>query len=166
LAYFAAAMSRNQRIVLVVAAVAVAVLAFVIAQPGGDDDEGGETAVTTPVQTETEAPSATTPEETAEEPPPPPEPEVTRIRMRDGSVVGGAKDIEVTRGDVVRIVVTSNAPDEIHLHGYDITRTPGPGQPARFQFTADAEGAFEIESHVAEDAGLDPLVATLVVEPS
>ena len=171
MAYFAAAMSRNQRIALVVAAVAVAVLAFVIAQPG-DDEDGGEQAATTPAQTETEtAPGdggtpAPTEAETEEEPPPPPEPEVTRIQMRDGTVVGGAKDIEVTRGDTVRIVVTSDAPDEIHLHGYDITRTPEPGKPARFQFRADAEGAFEIESHVAEDAGLDPLVARLVVEPS
>jgi FtsP/CotA-like multicopper oxidase with cupredoxin domain len=171
LAYFAAAMSRNRRIALVVAAVAVAVLAFVIAQPG-DDEDGGEQAATTPAQTETEtAPGdggtpAPTEAETEEEPPPPPEPEVTRIQMRDGSVVGGAEDIEVTRGDTVRIVVTSDAPDEIHLHGYDITRTPEPGKPARFQFRADAEGAFEIESHVAEDAGLDPLVARLVVEPS
>jgi FtsP/CotA-like multicopper oxidase with cupredoxin domain len=163
-------MSRNQRIALVVAAVAVAVLAFVIAQPG-DDDDGGEQAATTPAQTETEGGSGDggtpAPTETeGEEPPPPPEPEVTRIQMRDGTVVGGAKDIEVTRGDTVRIVVSSNAPDEIHLHGYDITRTPAPGKPARFQFRADAEGAFEIESHVAEDAGLDPLVARLVVEPS
>jgi FtsP/CotA-like multicopper oxidase with cupredoxin domain len=162
-------MSRNQRIALVVAAVAVAVLAFVIAQPG-DDEDGGEQAATTPAETDTGGDSgdggATAPAETEEEPPPPPEPEVTRIRMRDGTVVGGAQDIEVTRGDVVRIVVTSNAPDEIHLHGYDITRTPAPGRPARFRFRADAEGAFEIESHVAEDAGKDPLVARLVVEPS
>jgi FtsP/CotA-like multicopper oxidase with cupredoxin domain len=162
-------MSRNQRIALVVAAVAVAVLAFVIAQPG-DDEDGGERAATTPAQTDTGGGSgdggAQAPTATEEEPPPPPEPEVTRIQIRDGSVVGGPKDIEVTRGDTVRIVVTSDAPDEIHLHGYDITRNPEPGKPARFQFTADAEGAFEIESHVAEDAGLDPLVARLVVEPS
>jgi FtsP/CotA-like multicopper oxidase with cupredoxin domain len=80
--------------------------------------------------------------------------------------VGGAQDIEVESGDTVQIVVTSDAPDEIHLHGYDITRNPAPGQPARFRFKADAEGSFEIESHVAEDAGKDPLVARLVVQPS
>jgi FtsP/CotA-like multicopper oxidase with cupredoxin domain len=162
-------MPRNQRIALVVAAVAVAVLAFVIAQPG-DDDDGGERAATTPAQTDTGGGTgdggAQAPTATEEEPPPPPEPEVTRIQIRDGSVVGGPQDIEVTRGDTVRIVVTSDAPDEIHLHGYDITRNPEPGRPARFQFRAEAEGAFEIESHVAADAGLDPLVARLVVEPS
>jgi FtsP/CotA-like multicopper oxidase with cupredoxin domain len=165
-------MTRNQRIALVVAAVAVAVLAFVIAQPG--DDEDGDRAATTPAPTETEETAdggtadggAEAPPETEEEPPPPPEPEVARIQIRGGEVVGGAQDIEVTRGDTVRIVVTSDAPDEIHLHGYDITRNPAPGQPARFRFKAEAEGAFEIESHVAADAGKDPLVARLVVEPS
>jgi FtsP/CotA-like multicopper oxidase with cupredoxin domain len=159
-------MTRNQRIALVVAAVAVAVLAFVIAQP--DDEDGGERAATMPAQTETEGTAdggAEAPPET-EEPPPPPETEGTSIQIRGGEVVGGAQDIEVTQGDTVRIVVTSDAPDEIHLHGYDITRNPAPGQPARFQFRADAEGAFDIESHVAEDAGKDPLVARLVVEPA
>jgi FtsP/CotA-like multicopper oxidase with cupredoxin domain len=160
-------MSSNQRIALVVAAVVVAVLAFVIAQPGDDEDEG-DRAATTPAQTETGGGSTGGPEptEAEEPPPPPPEPEVTRIRMRGGAVVGGVKDIEVESGDTVRIVVASDAPDEIHLHGYDITRNAAPGNPARFRFEADAEGAFEIESHVAEDAGRDPLVARLVVQPS
>jgi FtsP/CotA-like multicopper oxidase with cupredoxin domain len=169
LPYFAAAMSRNQRLALVAAAVAVAVLAFVLAQPGDDEDDG-ERAATTPAQTETESGSSggTGPTETeAEEPPPPPpEPEVTRLRLRGGEVVGGAQDIEVESGDTVRIVVSSDAPDEIHLHGYDITKNPAPGRPVRFVFEADAEGAFEIESHVAADAGKDPLVARLVVQPS
>jgi hypothetical protein len=160
-------MSRSQRIALVVAAVLVAVLAFAIAQPG-DDEDGGDTATTTPAQTETGGtPDGTVTEPTgAEEPPPPPEPEVTRIRIRGGSVVGGPKDIEVESGDTVGIVVTADAPDEIHLHGYDITRNAAPGQPARFRFEANAEGAFEIESHVAADAGKDPLIARLVVQPS
>jgi FtsP/CotA-like multicopper oxidase with cupredoxin domain len=166
LPYFGAAMSRNQRIALMAAAVVVAVLAFVLAQPGDDEDDG-ERAATTPAQTETQSGSSggTGPTET-EAPPPPPEPEVTRLRLREGAVVGGAQDIEVESGDTVRIVVTSDAPDEIHLHGYDITRNPAPGRPAQFRFKADAEGSFEIESHVAADAGKDPLIARLVVQPS
>jgi FtsP/CotA-like multicopper oxidase with cupredoxin domain len=161
--------SRNQRILLVVAALAVAVAAFVIAQPGDDEGESGERAANTTPQTSTggggaDDGSATAPEET--EPPPPPKPEVTRITIRGGSVVGGPKDIEVETGDTVRIVVTADAPDDIHLHGYDIEKEAAPGQPARFRFKADAEGAFDIESHVAEDAGKDPLVARLVVSPS
>ncbi len=74
-------------------------------------------------------------------------------------MAGGAADIQVTKGDVVRIVVSADAPDDIHLHGYDIEKKVAPGQPARFRFRADVEGIFEIESHVAEDAGKDPLIA-------
>ena len=160
-------MSRNQRIALVVAAVVVAAVAFVVAQPG-DDEDAGPTADTTPAQTETESETggADTEEQTEEEPAPPPEPEVTRIRITGGEVAGGAKDIRVESGDVVRIVVTADAPDDIHLHGYDIEKEAAPGQPARFDFKASIEGQFEMESHVAADAGLDPLVARLVVAPS
>jgi FtsP/CotA-like multicopper oxidase with cupredoxin domain len=159
-------MSRNQRITLVVAALAVAVVAFVIARPGGDD-EPRQSAATTTAQTKTETGTG---EDSAEPQPttetPPPKPKVTRIEIKAGTVAGGAKTIEVQKGDTVRIVVSADAPDDIHLHGYDIERTAAPGQPARFRFKANAEGGFEIESHTAEDAGLDPLVARLVVAPS
>jgi hypothetical protein len=161
LPYFPAAMSRTQRIALVAAALVVAVVAFVIARP--DDDAGsGESARTTPAQTETDG-GATQPPEAE---PPPAESGVTRIQIRGGSVVGGTKDVEVEAGETVRIVVSADAPDEIHLHGYDITRDAAPGRPARFRFDANLEGIFEMESHVAADAGRDPLVARVVVEPS
>ena len=150
---------------MVVAALAVAVVAFLIARPG-DDEQPERSAATTPAQTDTGEDSAEPQPTTEAEPPPPPKPKVTRIKITGGAVAGGAKTIEVSRGDTVRIVVTADASDEIHLHGYDITRTAAPGRPARFRFKANAEGAFEIESHVAADAGLDPLVARLVVAPS
>jgi FtsP/CotA-like multicopper oxidase with cupredoxin domain len=160
-------MSRNQRIALVVVALVVAVVAFVIARPGGDDDNGTERAAqTAPAQTETGAAEETAETQTETEPPTPPEPEISRIRVRGGSVVGGVQRVQATKGDTVRIVVTSDAPDEIHLHGYDVYEDVAPGKPARFVFRADIEGIFEIESHVAEDAGRDPLLARLVVEPS
>ena len=89
-----------------------------------------------------------------------------RVRIRQGAVLGGPKRFVVQKGDTVQIVVQVDAPDDIHLHGYDIERTAGPGRPARFNFKADIEGDFEIESHVAEDAGRDPLIARLVVEPA
>lgn len=158
-------MSNQQRIALIVAAVVVAIVAFVIAWPGSDD-EPERAASTTSTQTETGDDSAEPQPTTDTEPPPPPEPEVARIDIKGGAVPGGAKNIDVAKGDTVRIVVTADAPDEIHLHGYDITRNAAPGQPARFRFKANAEGSFEIESHVAEDAGLDALVARLVVSPS
>ena len=162
---------------LVVAALAVAVIAFVIASPGSDDGDGEQAAQTTTTQAETGGETETeveveteteteTEAETETEPQPPPEPPVTRVRIKGGQVVGGPKTVEVARGDAVRLVVAADAPDEIHVHGYDITKNAGPGAPARFVFRADLEGVFEVESHVAEDAGRNPLVARLVVNPS
>jgi FtsP/CotA-like multicopper oxidase with cupredoxin domain len=169
LPYFAAAMPRNQRIALVVAALAIAAVAFLVARPDADDG-ADPSATATPAQTETQTGTgedSAEPQPTMEdESPSPSPPKVARIDIKSGSVAGGAKTIEVARGATVRIVVTADAPDEIHLHGYDITRNAAPGQPARFRFKANAEGAFELESHVAEDAGLDAQVARLVVTPS
>jgi hypothetical protein len=145
-------MSRNQRIGLVVAALAVAVVAFVVAQPGGDDG-GSQT-------TKNNRGAASQDVQTATEPP------VTRIGVKGGVVVGDPKTIRVAKNDIVRIVVSSDAPDEIHLHGYDIEKEAAPGKPARFRFKADAEGAFVLESHAAEDAGKEPLLAHLLVGPS
>jgi plastocyanin len=156
-------MSRSQRIGLLLAALAVAVVAVVVAVASGGDDEGDQAARTTQTTTQAETGTETTeqPHETV-----PPEPTVTRIRIKGGQVVGAPADVKVTKGDVVRIVVSGDAADEIHLHGYDIYEPLAPGKPARFVFTADVEGIFELESHVAEDAGRDPLIGKLTVEPS
>ena len=141
---------------LLIGALAIAVVGFIALRP--DDNDDNESA---PV---TEARSGETTTESGT--PAPEQPKTTGIRIRGSEVVGGAPDIEVTKGDRVRIIVRSDAPDELHLHGYDISREAGPGKPARFVFSADLEGAFELESHTAEDAGKDPIVARLAVRPS
>ena len=140
-----------------VGALVVAVVAFVVAQPGDEEDPTPSASTTAAETQQTEAEA---------EPPPPPEPEVTRMRLRGGEVVGGARTIEAEKGDTVRIVVATDAPDELHLHGYDIEREAAPGSPARFRFKAAAEGEFELESHTAEHAGKEPVIARLLVGPS
>jgi FtsP/CotA-like multicopper oxidase with cupredoxin domain len=153
-------MSKAGRWGLVALAVAVAVAAFLIARPG-DDDSGSEQAAGTATETVT-APTATAP--SAPEPPPD-GPDPTTIELT-GNAVDEVVDIAVAKGDEVRLLVRSDAPDEIHVHGYDVSRDAAPGSPARFAFPATIEGVFEIESHEAEHAGKDALIARLVVEPS
>jgi hypothetical protein len=152
-------MPRNQRIGLLVAAVVVIAAGIVIAASGGGDDDGDKTAQTT-TQAQSGTKTTEEPHETVQR-----AADSEHIQIKGGQVVGGPKDIKVTKGDHVRIVVSSDAQDDIHLHGYDIEKPVEPGQPAQFNFIADIEGIFEIESHVAEDAGREPLVAKLTVEP-
>jgi hypothetical protein len=152
-------MSRNQRLALVAAFVAAAAVAFVVAKPGdgGDGASGG----TAPPRTEIGDGGGGQANDTAR-----PRRRPTRIALRRGSVAGGARTITAERGESVRIVVTSDTPDELHLHGFNITRKAAPGGPARFNFRADIEGEFELESHTAEDAGRDPRVARVRVGPA
>ena len=154
-------MSRNQRIGLLVAAGVVVVVAIVIAVgSGGSDDTSTAGSTNTTAQTTSTKTSTEEPHETV-----PAEPKVNRIEIKGGQPVGGVQDIKVKKGDQVTIVVSADAEDDIHLHGYDIEKPVGPGEPASFKFTADIEGIFEIESHVAEDAGREPLIGKLTVEP-
>jgi hypothetical protein len=147
-----------------VAAAVVVVVAIVVAVASGGDDGGS--ADTTAQTTQTTAETSTT-ETSTEEPHEtvPAEPKVNRIEIKGGQPVGGVQDIKVKKGDQVTIVVSADAEDDIHLHGYDIEKPVEPGKPATFKFTADIEGIFEIESHVAEDAGREPLMGKLTVEP-
>jgi hypothetical protein len=152
-------MGRNQRIGLLAAAALVAVVAVVIAVASGGDDGGGQAAQTTTTGTATTG-TTEEPHETLAQ-----NQDFKRIRIKGGQPVGGVADIKVTKGEHVRIVVSSDAHDDIHLHGYDIEKPVEPGQPAQFNFVANIEGIFEIESHVAEDAGREPLMGKLTVEP-
>ena len=168
MAYSGQMMSRNGRVGLLALAAVIAVAVFVLARPeeGSDkaDDPSGNAGQARPAQGADEGRrSDDGPTATAESALPPPP---TEIRLRGGEVQGGVQRIEAKAGNTVRFVVISDAPDDIHLHGYDIEKETGPGKPARFRVKADLEGVFEIESHVAEDAGREPLIANLVVEPS
>jgi len=154
-------MSKGGRWGLVALAVVVVVAAFLIARPGDDDDDGGGNQAASTSTTET-SPIATAPSAPK---PPPDGPSATVIELT-GHAVGEVSDITVEKGDPVRLVVRSDEPDDIHIHGYDIEKPVAPGRPARFQFDATIEGVFEIESHEAEHAGKDALIARLVVEPS
>ena len=155
-------MSRNQRIGLLVAAALVAVVAIVVAVASGGGDDGGQSSSTTTTgSTATSATMATSTEQPHETLPA----DSLRLQIKGGNPVGGVQDFKVKKGDKVTIVVSADAHDDIHLHGYDIEKPVEPGQPATFKFTANIEGIFEIESHVAEDAGREPLMGKLTVEP-
>ena len=55
--------------------------------------------------------------------------------------------VEVRKGALVRITVTSDAADNLHLHGYDLEVDLPAGQPASVQFRANQSGLFEVETH-------------------
>jgi heme/copper-type cytochrome/quinol oxidase subunit 2 len=69
--------------------------------------------------------------------------------VRDGEPVGGVKRLEYERGERVRFSVKSDVADEVHVHGFDVTRDVPANRSVRFAFPADIEGVFEVELHDA-----------------
>jgi hypothetical protein len=55
--------------------------------------------------------------------------------------------VEVGKGSLVRITVTSDVADELHVHGYDKTLALPAGSPASIDLRVDRTGLFEVEAH-------------------
>jgi hypothetical protein len=125
--------SRAASLALAAAGLIVAVVLFLVLRPG--DESTTPTAIPKTTQT---APTTTTTPTT---------PEVQRIRIdfRDGRVVGGIRRARVEQGERVRLVVRADLSDEVHLHGYDISRRIRPGAPTLIVFRATVVGQFEVE---------------------
>ncbi len=127
--------------------VAIVVFLFV-----ANDDTADQESETTQ-QAETNPPMDDEPEKDQEkdpdrQPQDTAEPEVPRIEIRNGEPVGGVQEIEVTEGDELRIDITTDAPDELHLHSYDVYLDIVPGKTNQLVVEkADIGGVVELESH-------------------
>ena len=128
---------RTSRALIAVAALVAVVVLFVVLA-GGDDDGGGETTTQAQPTTGTTAPAAGTQPEPAEEP-------VPRIVVEGGEPRGGVERLSFDSGERVRFVVRSDVADEVHVHGYDVSREVPAGGSVRFGFPASIEGVFEVE---------------------
>lgn len=98
--------------------------------------------------------SSTTIEVTADQAAAPPLEEadtVIEIAVVDGSVQRDDTRFVVEQGSTIGLVVTTDAPDRVHVHGYEILAMVEPDDPVDIVFTADSAGVFEVE---LEDSGL------------
>lgn len=70
---------------------------------------------------------------------------VIEVTYAGGQVAGGAQRTTVGLGETVRIRVTSDVADEIHVHTYDVRADVTPGQPAQLELVASIPGRHEVE---------------------
>lgn len=143
--------NRTPRLIVVGLLIAAAVALFVVLS---DDETSDE-----PTGTATEA---TAPDGNGTEPAPAPEPRVETFVIQNGEVKGGTRRIAYNTGETVRMVVRLDETyEEIHVHGYDLTKTDVSGTQ-RLQFKAELEGIYEVEAHGAVG---DVILAELEVRP-
>jgi hypothetical protein len=67
------------------------------------------------------------------------------ISVRGGQASGEIGRVTVPLGTPVTLSVTSDATDEIHVHGYDRKAEIPAGGTASVSFTANIPGVFEVE---------------------
>jgi len=145
-------MSRGQRLTFLGIAAVIAVVAVVLLAGGGDDSEDASNTAATATPTETAATGGAAAEEGTPTPKPKPKPPLLKA--------GSEKALTFEEGETVRFRVTSDTPEEIHVHGYDITKEVPAGETVNVSFKADITGIFEIEFHNSGE-----LIAQLKVVP-
>ena len=136
-------MSRNQRLSFLGIAAVIAVVAIIVLTTGGGSDGDGQDSASS-AATATATPSST--------PTPKPQPPLL--------VAGKVAKLRFDEGETVRFRVRNDAPEHIHIHGYDIMKDVEPGKTANVSFKADITGIFEIEF---EDSAQQ--IAELRVDP-
>jgi heme/copper-type cytochrome/quinol oxidase subunit 2 len=149
-------MSSINRIFFACAALIVLLIAVLLFKPV---DESNPPATTSPAPP-AEAPDQSTAADATSEPKATatPRPKPLTVEVRGLQPVNGVKELDVREGERVRFNVTSDQPEEVHVHGYDVTGEVGPAKPATFSFPATITGIFEVE---LEHAGVEILKLTV-----
>jgi hypothetical protein len=127
---------------VIAAALAVALLGTAC---GGEAEPA---SATTPAGPATSAAGTTS----AAPPPTTPSADVVEIRVTvaDGKVSPRTSVHKVRLGQTVRLIVTVDKADELHVHGYDKELELAAGRPATLEFRADQAGDFEVETHESD----------------
>jgi plastocyanin len=73
-----------------------------------------------------------------------------RVTVADGKVSPRPSVHKVRLGQTVRLVVTIDQADQVHVHGYDKELEVAAGRPVTLEFRADQAGSFEVETHESE----------------
>jgi FtsP/CotA-like multicopper oxidase with cupredoxin domain len=89
------------------------------------------------------------------------------LRFANGAAVGGSEDITATQGQRLTVSLHTDAPAELHIHGYELSKDVDAGGTGSITFTADATGVFEVEAHplVHGEEGTGVELAHLQVNP-
>lgn len=74
-----------------------------------------------------------------------PQPKIFALSIKNKKLISGSETISVTQGDKVVIKITSDTPEEYHLHGYDISLDLEKDTPAQLSFVASVSGRFAYE---------------------
>jgi len=147
-------MGRGQRFTFLGIAAVIAVVAVILLAGGEDETEPTSNSASTPTPTATATADGAAEATATPTPTPKPKPKPTLLQE------GDEKALNFEEGETVRFRVRSDVDEEIHVHGYNITKAVPAGETVNVAFKGDITGIFEIEMH-----GSGALLAQLKVVP-
>jgi len=119
-------------------------LVLVLGGCASGDDDSGDAGTTS-------SPSATTGGSASSSPATGTEQAVEiSVAVTDGMVEPKPRRVEVAKDSQVRLIVTSDVDDELHVHGYEVEAELEAGRPTTVELVADQTGIFEVETHESE----------------
>lgn len=74
---------------------------------------------------------------------------IVELQIAHGALESGPTVVKLMQGDAVTLRVTTDAADELHLHGYDLHLQLCPDEPGTLHFVATRTGRFTYELHQA-----------------
>lgn len=73
--------------------------------------------------------------------------QVIEISLKDGKVSPNGDRFALAKYTILRLKITSDRNDEVHVHGYDVEIPVKAGASVTKDITLEQVGRFEIESH-------------------
>ena len=126
--------------------IAAILLALAVAACGGAGDPSTvEPPTSAPATTPGPTAVSGTPQTPTGSPVPPFDGTVITISVADGKVTTERRQVPVKRGTNVRLVVTSDRADEVHVHGIDARQEVAAGATVVLDFRATVPGIVEVE---------------------
>jgi hypothetical protein len=131
-----------------------AALALAVTACGGDTATPGLSPAASSSETTPAASSSatTTPAVPKSPTTPPPAKDTPAGRVIDVTITGrkvtpAPTTVDLTVGEKLTLVVTSDHDDELHAHGFDVESTLKAGTPTTVTLTGTEPGLFEVETH-------------------
>ncbi len=72
------------------------------------------------------------------------------VSVRDGKVTPKPSRVEVPLGSQVRLQVTSDVDDTLHVHGFEVEEDLEAGRTTTIELQPDQPGLYEVETHETE----------------
>lgn len=133
-----------RRLPVLATALGCAALLTGCAGPDGNPDDDAAATPAVSATTAAGSPSPPGPSPSADDA------QAISITVSGGEVTGVEPRTVVPTGSRVRLTITSDVADEVHVHGYDLTERLTVAQAVSLEFAADTPGTVEVEMH---DAG-------------